>query len=205
MGLYEKHVLPRIVHFACGLKPAMRQREKVVPRARGRVLELGIGSGLNLPFYDPAKVSKVWGLDPAPEMTRIAERAVRSLAFEVEFIGLSAAEIPLEDDSVDTVVVTYTLCTIPETTPALLQASRVLRPGGELIFCEHGAAPDASVRRWQDRVNPAWKRLGGGCNLNRAVPAMLEAGGFRITNLETLYLPGWRIASFNYWGTAVPR
>jgi len=205
MGLYEKHVLPRIVHFACGLKPAMRQREKVVPRARGRVLELGIGSGLNLPFYDPAKVSKVWGLDPAPEMTRIAERAVRSLAFEVEFIGLSAAEIPLEDDSVDTVVVTYTLCTIPETTPALLQASRVLRPGGELIFCEHGAAPDASVRRWQDRVNPAWKRLGGGCNLNRAVPAMLEAGGFRITNLETLYLPGWRIASFNYWGTAVAR
>jgi len=205
MGLYEKHVLPRIVHFACGLKPAMRQREKVVPRARGRVLELGIGSGLNLPFYDPAKVSKVWGLDPAPEMTRIAERAVRSLAFEVEFIGLSAAEIPLEDDSVDTVVVTYTLCTIPETTPALRQASRVLRPGGELIFCEHGAAPDASVRRWQDRVNPAWKRLGGGCNLNRAVPAMLEAGGFRITNLETLYLPGWRIASFNYWGTAVPR
>jgi len=205
MGLYEKHVLPRIVHFACGLKPAMRQREKVVPRARGRVLELGIGSGLNLPFYDPAKVSKVWGLDPAPEMTRIAKRAVRSLAFEVEFIGLSAAEIPLEDDSVDTVVVTYTLCTIPETTPALRQASRVLRPGGELIFCEHGAAPDASVRRWQDRVNPAWKRLGGGCNLNRAVPAMLEAGGFRITNLETLYLPGWRIASFNYWGTAVPR
>ena len=205
MGLYEQHVLPRIVHFACGLKPAMRQREKVVPRARGRVLELGIGSGLNLPFYDPAKVSKVWGLDPAPEMTRIAERAVRSLAFEVEFIGLSAAEIPLEDDSVDTVVVTYTLCTIPETTPALRQASRVLRPGGELIFCEHGAAPDASVRRWQDRVNPAWKRLGGGCNLNRAVPAMLEAGGFRITNLETLYLPGWRIASFNYWGTAVPR
>ena len=205
MGLYEKHVLPRIVHFACGLKPAMRQREKVVPRARGRVLELGIGSGLNLPFYDPAKVSKVWGLDPAPEMTRIAERAVRSLAFEVEFIGLSAAEIPLEDDSVDTVVVTYTLCTIPETTPALRQASRVLRPGGELIFCEHGAAPDASVRRWQDRVNPAWKRLGGGCNLNRAVPAMLEAGGFRITNLETLYLPGWRIASFNYWGTAVAR
>lgn len=205
MGLYEQHVLPRIVHFACGLKPAMRQREKVVPRARGRVLELGIGSGLNLPFYDPGKVSKVWGLDPAPEMTRIAKRAVRSLAFEVEFIGLSAAEIPLEDDSVDTVVVTYTLCTIPETTPALRQASRVLRPGGELIFCEHGAAPDASVRRWQDRVNPAWKRLGGGCNLNRAVPAMLEAGGFRITNLETLYLPGWRIASFNYWGTAVAR
>lgn len=205
MGLYSRYILPKVIHFTCGLKPNMRQREKVVPRAHGRVLEVGIGSGLNLPYYDSAKVSKVWGLDPAPEMTQMAKRAVRSLPFEVEFIGLPGDEIPLEDNSVDTVVVTYTLCTIPDTAPALRQISRVLRPGGELIFCEHGAAPDASVRRWQDRLNPIWKRLGGGCNLNRPIPTLIEAGGFRIKSLDTMYIIGWRPAGFNYWGTAVPR
>ena len=205
MGLYSRYILPRVVHFTCGLKPNMRQREKVVPRARGRVLEVGIGSGLNLPFYDSAKVSKVWGLDPAPEMIRMAERAARSLPFEVEFIGLPGDEIPFEDNSIDTVLVTYTLCTIPDTAPALRQMRRVLRPGGELIFCEHGAAPDRTVRRWQDRLNPIWKRLGGGCNLNRRIPALIEEGGFRIKSLDAMYIPGWRPASFNYWGTAIPR
>ena len=205
MGLYSRYILPKVVHFTCGLKPNMRQREKVVPRARGRVLEVGIGSGLNLPYYDSAKVTKVWGLDPAPEMTQMAKRAAGSLPFEVEFISLPGDQIPLEDNSVDTVVLTYTLCTIADTTPALRQISRVLRPGGELIFCEHGAAPDASVRRWQDRLNPIWKRLGGGCNLNRPIPTIIEAGGFRIKSLHTMYIPGWRPASFNYWGTAVPR
>jgi ubiquinone/menaquinone biosynthesis C-methylase UbiE len=183
----------------------MCQREKVVPHARGRVLEVGIGSGLNLPYYDVTKITKIWGLDPAPEMTRMARRAAGSLPFEVEFIGLPGDEIPLEDSSVDTVVVTYTLCTIPDTSPALRQMSRVLRPGGELLFCEHGAAPDAAVRRWQDRLNPIWKRLGGGCNLNRQIPALIEAGGFRIKHMDAMYIPGWRPASYNYWGTAVSR
>lgn len=205
MGLYSRFILPRAVNFACGLKPAMRQRQKVVPLARGRVLEVGIGTGLNLSFYDAAKVSKVWGLDPAPEMTRMAKRAAGARPFEVEFIEAPSDAIPLDENSVDTVVVTYTLCTIPDTTAALRQISRVLRPGGELVFCEHGAAPDASVRRWQDRLNPLWKRLGGGCNLNRPIPALIETAGFRITSLDTMYLPGWRPASFNYWGTAVPR
>lgn len=205
MGLYDRHVLPRLVHLACGLKPTMRQRGKVVPQARGRVLEVGIGSGLNLPFYDAAKVSKVWGLDPSQEMIGMARRAAASLPFEVEFIGLPGDEIPLDDASIDTVVVTYTLCTIPDAAAALRQIDRVLRQGGELIFCEHGEAPDAGVRRWQDRLNPVWKRLGGGCHLNRPIPALIEAGGFRITRLETMYIPGWRPASFNYWGSAVSR
>ncbi|MBK6981568.1 MAG: class I SAM-dependent methyltransferase [Betaproteobacteria bacterium] len=205
MGLYDRHVLPRLVHLACGLKPTMRQRGKVVPQARGRVLEVGIGSGLNLPFYDAAKVSKVWGLDPSQEMIGMARRAAASLPFEVEFIGLPGDEIPLDDASIDTVVVTYTLCTIPDAAAALRQIDRVLRPGGELIFCEHGEAPDAGVRRWQDRLNPVWKRLAGGCHLNRPIPALIEAGGFRITRLETMYVPGWRPASFNYWGAAVSR
>jgi len=205
MGFYGKYILPKLVHFTCGLKPNMRQREKVVPHARGRVLEVGIGTGLNLPFYDATKVTKLWGLDPSPEMIRIAEQKARALRFRVEFIGLPGDAIPLDDNSVDTVLVTYTLCTIPETTPVLQQMLRVLRPGGELIFCEHGAAPDVSVRRWQERLNPLWKRFGGGCHLNRPIPALIEAGGFRIKALETMYLPGWRPASFNYWGAAIAR
>jgi ubiquinone/menaquinone biosynthesis C-methylase UbiE len=205
MSFYERHVLPVLIHCACGARPVARQREKVVPKARGCVLEVGVGSGLNFPFYDPAKVSKVYGLEPSPEMMRRARRAARSLRFEVEFIGLPGEEIPLEDASIDTVLVTYALCTIPGTAAALRQMRRVLRPGGELIFCEHGAAPDASVRRWQDRLNPLWRRIGGGCNLNRAIPALIEAGGFEIRSLDTMYLPGWRPATFNYWGTAVAR
>jgi len=205
MGIYDKYILPKVVHLTCSLKPNMRQREKVVPLARGRVLEVGVGSGLNFPFYDPNKVTKVWGLDPSVEMLEIAEQSVESLKFDVEFIDRPADEIPLEDGSADTVLVTYSLCTIPETDPALREMARVLKTGGELIFCEHGIAPDASVRRWQERLNPLWKRFGGGCNLNRPIPELIEAGGFRIKDMETMYVPGWRPASFNYWGSAVPR
>lgn len=204
MRWYDKYILPKIVHWTCSAKPNMRQREKVVPLARGRVLEIGIGSGLNLPYYDASQVTKLWGLDPSPEMTRMAEKAARSARFEVEFIGLPGDEIPLEDSSVDTVVMTYTLCTIPDTEPALRQMARVLKPGGELIFCEHGAAPDPSVRRWQDRIDPIWQRLGGGCHLNRAIPNLIRQGGFEINEIDTMYLPGWRPSSFNYWGSATP-
>jgi ubiquinone/menaquinone biosynthesis C-methylase UbiE len=202
MGLYGKHILPKLVHFACSRKPNMRQRAKVVPRAHGVVLEIGIGTGLNLPFYDPHNVTKVFGLDPSVEMTRVAAEAARSVDFEVAFIGLPGEEIPLETASIDSVVLTYTLCSIPLAREALGQMKRVLKPGGELVFCEHGAAPDPSVRRWQDRLNPIWSRLGGGCQLNRPIPALLEQGGFEIRELEADYIPGWRPASFNYWGVA---
>jgi ubiquinone/menaquinone biosynthesis C-methylase UbiE len=205
MGIYSKYVLPRLVDFTCGQKPIMKQREKVVPLATGEVLEIGVGSGLNLPYYDSTRVKKLWGLEPAEAMRRMAAPAVRALEFEFEFLDLPGEEIPLETGCVDTVVVTYTLCTIPETEPALRGMARVLRPGGKLIFCEHGAAPDASVRRWQDRINPLWRRLGGGCNLNREIPDLIDAGGFEIDGIETMYLPGFRPAAFNYWGTASPR
>lgn len=203
MGLYSRYVLPRLVHSACSGRPIGRQRRKVIPLARGRVLEIGIGSGLNLPFYDARQVERVWGLDPAPEMRRLAAEAARLTSFEVELIDLPEGRIPLDRDSVDSVVITYTLCTIPESDTALREMARVLRPGGELIFCEHGLAPDRGVRRWQTTLNPAWGLFGGGCSLDRDIPAVLAAGGFRTRRVESGYIPGWRPASFNYWGTAV--
>lgn len=202
MGFYDTYILPRLIHLACGTKPATRQRQKVVPLASGRILEIGVGSGLNLPFYDPQRVDKLWALDPATEMTKMARRAAEKVPFDVEVLGLPGDQIPLDDHSVDTVLMTYTLCTIPDTEAALRQMGRVLKPGGRLLFCEHGAAPDESVRRWQDRVNPLWGHLAGGCHLNRDIPQLLEEGGFQVENLETMYIPGWRPACFNYWGVA---
>ena len=181
----------------------MYQRRKVVPLAHGLVLEIGIGSGLNFPYYDAGRVTRVLGLDPSKEMTQAAQQAAGAVPFEVEFIDLPGEEIPLENESVDTVLMTYTLCSIPDTRKALRQMARVLKPHGKLIFCEHGAAPDPGIRRWQDRLNPVWSRFGGGCQLNRAIPELIEQGGFGIDEMQASYIPGWRPASFNYWGTAV--
>ena len=202
MGIYEKFLMPKLVHFACGLKPTMKQREKVVPLACGRVLEIGIGSGLNIPFYSAHKVEHLWGLDPSSEMWSIAEKNAAQHQLEVEFIQSGAESIPLDNNSADTVVMTYTLCTIPEVRSALGEIRRVLKPGGQLIFCEHGLAPDKDVQRWQNRLNPAWKKLGGGCNLNRPIPELLHHSGFRSTDMQTMYIPGWKPGCFNYWGTA---
>jgi len=182
----------------------MRQREKVIPLAQGRVLEIGVGSGLNFPYYNPNKVSKVYGLDPSLEIRLKAEKAARDLPFEVEFIGLPGEEIPLENKSIDTLVMTYTLCSIPDYLTALQQMLRVLKPGGHLVFCEHGLAPDLPVQKWQHRLTPVWKRLGGGCHLDRNIPELLQQGGFNKLEMETMYIPGWRPASFNFWGVARP-
>lgn len=205
MGLYEKYLLPIVIDKACGMAPIMRQRSKVVPKARGRVLEIGIGSGLNIPLYDAAKVEMVYGLEPSAEMRARAAGRVKLAKFKFEFIDLPGEAIPLDDASIDTVLTTFTLCTIPDAEKALKGMRRVLKPGGQLLFCEHGIAPDATVAKWQDRINPFWKPIGGGCNLNRAIPQLIEAAGFRIEGLESMYLPGTpRIMGFNYWGAAKP-
>jgi len=207
MGLYEKYILPKVVDLTCSAKPIMYQRKKGVPLAKGRVLEIGIGSGLNLPLYDPIKVEFVWGLDPSAQLRAMAEKRASKVHFKVEFIGLSGEEIPLDSNSADTVLVTHTLCTIPDVLLALDGMRRVLRRGGELIFCEHGLAPDEDVRRWQDRItpNPIWKGLGGGCHVNRPIPSLIKKGGFKINTMETMYIPGWKPVSFIYWGSAVQR
>ena len=199
---YERHVLPYLTDLACGVKPIRRQRRKVVPLARGRVLEIGIGTGLNLEHYDKARVDKIVGVDPALEMHRLARKRIAKAALPVELVGLSAEKIPFEAGTFDTVVVTYSLCTIPDPLAALGEMRRVLKPGGRLIFCEHGLAPDPSVRRWQERLTPLWSKVAGGCHLNRDIPALLKEAGFRSTDMETMYLPGPRPLTYNYWGTA---
>ena len=204
MGFYDRHILPRLINCACGTKPITRQREKVVPLARGTVLEIGIGTGLNLAHYDPGRVDKVIGLDPSEESWEMARKRHPQLPFELEFVGLPGEQIPLEDNSVDTVLVTYSLCTIPEPELALAGMRRVLKAGGQLVFCEHGEAPDEGVRKWQQRINPVWRAVTGGCNLHRPIPSLLTSAGFAVHQLETMYLPGTpRFAGYNYWGVAV--
>lgn len=203
MGFYDERILPHMINFACGSKPVQKQREKVVPLAEGRILEVGIGSGLNLVYYDPDKVDMVWGLEPSAGMREKARPRVAAASFPVEWLDLPGEEIPLDDNSADTIVMTYTLCTIPGWQQALQQMRRVLKPGGKLLFSEHGAAPDEAVRRWQDRINPYWKKIGGGCNLNREIPRLLREGGFDVCQLDTMYVPSMpRVAGFTYWGYA---
>ena len=202
---YERTLLPYLIDYGCGVKAVRYQREKVVPLARGRVLEIGIGTGLNLRHYDKAKVHSITGLDPALEMHRLAHKRMRSTGLEVELVGLSAERIPRADASFDTVIVTYTLCTIPDPLAALKEMRRVLTPGGQLIFCEHGRAPDAGVRRWQERITPWWKKVAGGCHLDRDIPSLLNEAGFDCPDLKTMYLPGPRPLSYNFWGVAFAR
>lgn len=198
---YDRHILPYLIDLACGIGPVGRQREKVVPQARGRVLEIGIGTGRNMPYYDRSRVSRVVGVDPALRMHHLAEKRIRQTGLPVELIGLSAEKLPVADASFDTVVCTYTLCTIPDPLAALAEMKRVLVPGGRLLFSEHGVAPDASVARWQARLQPLWKPLAGGCHLNRDIPLLLKEAGFQ-TQLESAYIPGPRVVSYHYWGQA---
>ena len=202
MSFYESRVLPHLINFACSTKPNQKQREKIVPLAEGDVLEIGFGSGLNLPFYDTQRVRKVWGLEPSEGMRRKAQPMVDASDLDVEFIDLPGESIPLEAKSVDTVLVTYSLCTIPDAIAALEGIRQVLKPGGSLLFCEHGIAPDESVRRWQGWLNPTWSRVAGGCNMNRDIPELITKGGFEITTDERMYIPGLKILSYNYWGRA---
>ena len=199
---YERHVLPCLLDLACGIQPVAEQRRKVVPLASGRVLEVGIGTGLNLEHYDTTRIESIVGLDPGLEMHRLARKRAKASGLAVELVGLSAERIPYPDGSFDSVLVTYSLCSIPKPVAALTEMRRVLKPGGRLIFCEHGAAPDADVRRWQDRLTPLWSTLAGGCHLNRDIPRLLQDAGLRSRDMEAMYLPGLRPLTYSYWGTA---
>ena len=206
MSLYEKYVLPKFLNCACGSKPVSYQRKKVVPLAEGKVLEIGIGSGLNLPFYDKAKIDEIWGLDPSEELSEMAKQVADEESMEVKFISSGAEDIPLPDNYFDCVLVTYTMCTIPEVQRANQEIRRVLKEDGKMIFCEHGEAPDQNIRKGQNRINPFWGKLAGGCNINRKIPSLIQDSGFDIIEMEEMYLPNTpKIAGYNYWGYAVSK
>ena len=201
MGFYDKYILPTFLNCACGTKPMQYQRKKIVPFAKGEVLEIGIGSGLNLPFYDLDQINKIWGLDPSEELNSMAKKVARDIDIDVDLIIGGAEEIPLPENSIDTILLTYTLCTIPKVKDSIKEIERVLKPSGSMLFCEHGLAPDEKVAKWQQRLNPYWKKIAGGCNLNRDIPKIIQDSSFKITKLETMYLPSTpKFAGFNYWG-----
>ena len=202
MGLYDRHILPHLIDFACGMGAVMKARSQLVPQARGRVLEIGIGSGLNLSFYDPQRVEVVVGVDPSAEMQALGRERAARCQVPVEMIALELGQIQAADASFDDIVCTFTLCTIPDAIAALREMRRVLKPGGRLLFCEHGLAPDLPVVRWQKRLTPLWKPLAGGCHLDRDIPALIGAGGFHIRELSTGYLKGPRPMTHVYRGWA---
>jgi SAM-dependent methyltransferase len=204
-SLYDRFILPRMLKCACSTSPIMRQRAKVVPRAAGRVLELGIGLGLNLGFYDPEKVTSVTGVDPAAELRTAALAAPRDPRLTVEVLDGTAEALPFEDNSFDSVVCTFTLCSVCTPAAALAEARRVLKPNGAFLFCEHGLAPDAGVAKWQRRIEPIWKRIAGGCHLTRPVGGAIAAAGFTLEDVDSMYLPkSPKIAAWNEWGLARP-
>ena len=200
---YQRWILPRLVHLSMRQETFTAYRHRVVSLAEGRVLEIGVGSGLNLPLYS-AKTMCVIGLDPSAALLAMARKVIDREVADVELLEGSAEAIPLEDASIDTVVTTWTLCTIPDVRRALREARRVLRPDGRLLFVEHGRSPDPRVRRWQDRLTPVRKRIGGGCHLNRPIGLLLEESGFRIEHMDTGYMKGPRPMTFMYEGSARP-
>lgn len=203
LSFYEERILPHAIDLACGMPLAMELRKHVVPRAEGVVLEVGMGSGLNLSLYDPEKTDFVWGLEPSPGMRRKALANLKSSPVEVKWLDLPGEQIPLDDASVDTVMLTFTLCSIPDWRLALEQMYRVLKPGGKLWFCEHGRAPDEKVARWQDRLTPVWKRFAGGCHLNRPISDYIAEVGFSISELNNQYIDrSPKMVGYMYYGLA---
>ena len=200
---YENYVLPKMLDCCCSTKPISYQRKKIVPEASGTILEIGIGSGLNIPYYQKSRVNKVIGLEPSEQLCKMAKKTADDNNFSIDFLVNGAEEIELPSNSIDTILLTYTLCSIPEPYIALKEIMRVMKSDGRILFCEHGIAPDEVVQKWQNRINPLWGKLFGGCNINRDIPNILKNGGFKINSLDKMYLPSTpKIVGYNYWGEA---
>ena len=201
MGLYDKYILPKFLNCACGSKPINYQRQKIVPLAKGKVLDIGIGSGLNIPFYNSDKIDKVIGIDPSHELIDLAKELANDCKASIELVIGSAESIPYPDNFFDTVLVTYTMCTIPNVAIANKQMWRVLKDDGRLIFSEHGLAPDKKISKWQNRIDPFWGKIAGGCHLNRDIQKLITDAGFSFESLDKMYIPSTpKFAGYNYWG-----
>ncbi|WP_372965097.1 class I SAM-dependent methyltransferase [Marinobacter sp.] len=203
MSFYENRILPHIIDKVCSSGQLMKLRSQVVPRAKGRVLEVGMGSGINLEYYNHEQVEMIYGLEPSAGMRRKAQVNLSRSPIKVEWLDLPGEQIPLQDNSIDTILLTFTLCTIPDWHKALQQMKRVLKPGGDLLFLEHGESPDMNTNKWQHRINPSWKKVAGGCHLNRNIADLIKHAGFEIQELENLYIPkSPKIAGYIYKGRA---
>jgi SAM-dependent methyltransferase len=200
MGLYSRYVLPRLIDSACSQPPLNDLRQRFVPQARGRVLEIGIGSGLNLRYYND--IESLTGLEPNDALTVRAQRRAEKAPFKVDVLPAPAENIPAEDRSFDSIVCTWTLCSVTDPVRALSEMRRVLKPDGRLYFVEHGLAPDESTQAWQRRLNPIWRVIGGGCNLNRNIPDLIRRAGLNALQLDTGFVPGPKFAAFMYRGVA---
>jgi ubiquinone/menaquinone biosynthesis C-methylase UbiE len=206
MPFYKDHVYPRLVTVLGNPKPIQKIRQRIVPFAQGTVLEIGVGPGMNFLLYDPLKVRKVYALEPNQGMIRRAQEQRRRTKIDIEFLDLPGERIPLADDSVDTVVSTFTLCTIPGVVDAIQSIARVLKPGGQFIFFEHGLAPDLRVRRWQERTEPFFHWTFEGCHVTRDIPSLIRKGGFQIDQMDTAYLAPFPMSgSHCFWGVASPK
>ena len=204
MAFYRDVLLPRLCHLSMRNRRLLPYRQRAIGLAEGRVLEIGVGSGLNFPLYG-ARVREILALEPAPQLIAMARQVADASAVPITFIEASAEAIPIDDNSIDTVVMTWALCSIPQAIDAVAEMRRVLRPGGRLVFVEHGLAPEKGVRWWQDRLTPAWRCLSGGCHLNRPIRTIIENEGFRVDHLETGYMPGPKPMTYMYEGSALPR
>ena len=203
MSLYENYFLPRLLDFCCGMEGFQNKRSQIVPMAHGRVLEIGIGSGLNFEHYNFDKIDEIVGVDPAVSSIAIARSRSSQYNSKISFIESSAESIALESSSFDCVVVGYSLCTIPEPLKALAEVRRLMKPTGSLLFMEHGLAPEQNIQKWQHRLTPGWKKIAGGCNLNRDIADLISASGFQFKSLKKKYIKGPKILSFQYYGEAI--
>jgi ubiquinone/menaquinone biosynthesis C-methylase UbiE len=202
-NFYDRNILPRLCNCCCSIGPIEKQRKKIVPSAKGVVLEIGIGTGLNLPFYNKNNVTKIIGLDPSEHLTDVAKVVAEEVDVNLELIHSGAEKINLGDNSVDTVLITYTLCTIPDIKSSISEIKRVLKNNGDFIFCEHGKSPDRCIANIQSFINPIWGIIFGGCNINRDIPKIIHDADFKIDSIEQMYLPGTpKFVGYTYWGVA---
>lgn len=201
--LYDKYICPHLIDFIMSRTPFPKQRKKIIPNAEGRVLEIGIGSGLNLELYDPNKVSDIFSVDPDNVLIDKARKRANLNNISLHIESLSAEELPFESNSFDTVVSTYTLCSINNVDQALAEVNRVMKEGSKFIFSEHGKSPDENVFKWQKRLNPIWSRIAGGCHLDKDIPLIISNSNFNIPEIQSTYVPGPRFGSYHYWGYAV--
>ena len=200
---YNKHICPHVINFAMSRTPFPKQRKKVIPNAEGRVLEIGIGSGLNLDFYDKKKISHIFSVEPDCILLEKAKKRAKHNSINLHIEALSAEELPFESNFFDTVVSTYTMCSIEKINQVMHEIKRVMKKDSKFIFSEHGKSPDENVLKWQKRLNPIWSRIGGGCHLDKDIPGIILNSNFKIPKIESMYVPGPKFSSYHYWGHAI--